>query len=275
VETPASEESERADKAARDVVTQPAEEAPDMASHVETRDETVQAHIETAGHPEEPLVQEAHTPTEPEWRIEEARDVVAEPVEQGRDMAGVAEGPVTEAQAHMEVASQDVEPLIEEAYAPAELAPATEEVREVVSEPVEPVPDTASSAEIEAEVAEGLLGVAGEVAEELGEIPWEAVEAANELAKYVTYPEEEILASVSLEAQVVAAEIRAAAEDVVVAMNELISATRNRSAARQYPEFSFQEGFRFGCGFTLASCLIWLVLPFLAAIIVLTLLTLK
>lgn len=40
------------------------------------------------------------------------------------------------------------------------------------------------------------------------------------------------------------------------------------------PEFTFGDGFRFGLGFTVAGCLVWLVVPLALAIIVLVLLAL-
>ncbi|MFQ5857203.1 MAG: hypothetical protein ACE5LU_16460 [Anaerolineae bacterium] len=62
-------------------------------------------------------------------------------------------------------------------------------------------------------------------------------------------------------------------DDTARATQEYIAATEERSMAPEYPGISFGDGFRFGCGFTIAGCLVWLVLSILLAAIPLVLST--
>lgn len=64
---------------------------------------------------------------------------------------------------------------------------------------------------------------------------------------------------------------RKTADDVVKATRERIAVAEERLMAPEHREISFGDGFRFGCGFTVASCLFWLVLSIILATIPLVL----
>ncbi len=125
----------------------------------------------------------------------------------------------------------------------------TEEAQEAATEQLEEVREVAADVEAKIEEVKAEAEAAGEevreAAADLGESTQRAMAAAQ--------------AGVAHEARAVTTEAQETAEDVVRATQEHIAATEEMPMAPEYQKFSFGNGFRFGCGFAVAGCLVWLV----------------
>ena len=172
---------------------------------------------------------------------EEARQMASEQTEQVEETAADVGAGVEEAQGQAEAAGDEVSSRVEDAGAVAE---------EVGDEVV-----TTAGEEMS-----GLV----EEAREAGAEPGEDLERAAVAAQAG-------MASAAPQVSTVVAEARESADDVVRATRERIAVAEERSMAPEYRGISFSDGFRFGCGFTVAGCLFWLILSILLAAIPLAL----
>ncbi len=169
---------------------------------------------------------------------EEARQMASEQTEQVEETAADVRATVEEAQGQAEAAGAEVSGLVEDGGAAAE---------EMGDEAV-------------TMAGEEMSGLVDE-AREAGAEPGESLERAAVAAQ----------AGVAREARIAAGEAHDSAEDVVRATRERIAVAEEMSMAPEYRGISFGDGFRFGCGFTVAGCLFWLILSILLAAIPLAL----
>lgn len=198
----------------------------------------------------------------------------------------------------VEAGKSDSDQLPEpEPWVREELERIAEEARQMASEQTEQVEETAADvratveevqgqAEAAGDEVSGLVEDAGAAAEELGdEVATTAGEEmlglVDEARSASAEPEEDLeraavaaqagMASATPQVRSVVAEARDTADDVVRATRERIAVAEERSMAPEYRGISFSDGFRFGCGFTVAGCLFWLILSILLAAIPLAL----
>lgn len=149
-------------------------------------------------------------------------------------------------------------------------AEGTEEPRALAAD----VGDEAEEAQAEAagEEAPGSLEDAPAVAEAAGAeaepvTPEEAERVADEAREAMPEPVEEVRGIPPM----IEPHTGETADDIVRATRERIAVAEERSMAPEYRGISFGDGFRFGCGFTVAGCLFWLILSILLAAIPLAL----
>jgi uncharacterized membrane protein YccC len=123
----------------------------------------------------------------------------------------------------------------------------------------------------EAAAAEARLEAAEAAADEAAEETWEGVEARLEPARRSADEAAEAAERMRAEAREARAElgatVRTRADDFATAPREPIIATEEAPVVPEYRVMSFTDGFRFGCGFTVATCLFWVVLSILLALI--------
>lgn len=172
-----------------------------------------------------------------------------------------------------------------------ELERIAEEARQMAGGQVEQVQESAADVGVEeVEMAEGQTRAAGDeastpvenaraVAEEMGdEVATTAGEEMSDLVSEARGAGAGLeraaragVVSATRPVQTVAVEARESADDVVRATRQRIAVAEEMSMAPEYRGISFGDGFRFGCGFTVAGCLFWLILSILLAAIPLAL----
>lgn len=150
-----------------------------------------------------------------------------------------------ETQREDHAAAQSREPDVEE-MAQAETAPPGE-------------PNTEEAITEQAEAAQARAEAASQGREGRTEDVPEAAEEPR--------GERERTADASREASAASAEVWQTADEMARTTREHFVAAEERSMAPEYRGISFGDGFRFGCGFTIASCLFWLILSIVLAII--------
>lgn len=172
---------------------------------------------------------------------EEARQMAGDPIEQVQELPAATSAEVEAVQSQAETAGDEVTGLVEEAHTTVEelddkvTTPASEEMSNLVDE----------------------AGEAGVELRESLERPTVAAQAG--------------MASATPPVRPTVDEARASADEVVRATRERIAVAEEMSMTPEYRGISFGDGFRFGCGFTVAGCLFWLILSLLLAVIPLAL----
>lgn len=146
-----------------------------------------------------------------------------------------------------------------------------EEAMHAAAEGIEQVREAASEVGAEAEAAQAQVEAAGEGMSDLVDETRAAGAELGEDLERAAVAAHAGVAGATREVSGVAAEIRETADDVVRATRERIAVAEERSMAPEYHGISFSDGFRFGCGFTVAGCLFWLILSIILAAIPLAL----
>lgn len=172
---------------------------------------------------------------------------VAEPLEETEEVVPATEEPEAVVEEAAETAMEEPEEMGEVTIA-EEPEAAVEEAEEMALEEPEETGEAAVWTEEAGEEAyatdEGLEMLEEGEAEGVDEAAYDA------------------FADVPLEAGV------AAAEAWEMAAGEAIA---EPAFAPEYPHLTFQDGFRFGCGFTIAGCLVWLAVPLLIGLLIVVL----